>query len=518
MPSAPSVDTLRRWKKSPPTMVREMYGIDLDDFQEEFLDLFADPDKQRIGAKACVGPGKTTALVFGGINFMLCYGDVDSSWHPEAAAVSITKDNLVDGFWKELAIWYQKSPILQKQFELTAERFFHKKFQKTWFISARTFKQKASKEEVGRTLSGLHSKNIAYFLDESGQMPIEVLKAAEQGLSKCDFGKICQAGNPMAVGPEWMLHTCFTKLRATRENPNGWHFVTVNNDPDTPRKSVLPNWDKTLAWCRQMVKDWGRDNPWVKYAVFGEFPPSSFNTLIGPEAVEEAIARQLPSSAYSFMQKRFGIDVAFQGDDMSVIAPTQGLMHYDVEKIRLDLTSRTFSLDVAARVMERARAIPPEIMFIDATGGYGDGVLSAVNQHQFYNAVGVQFAGKATNPRFYNKRTEIWWNLIDAIKQGAQMPKNCEEIVTGLSSATYTLKNGLFLLEPKDLMKVRLGRSPDAEDALALNYSQPMCPAAEERTEMRTKAKPKRPETYGNPAYQKTEEQKPGTNYRNPAR
>lgn len=510
-----SIETLRRWKKHPPSMVKEMFKINLDDFQDEALCIFADPEKQRIALKACVGPGKTLTEVMAALNLMVCYGGEDPKEHPQAAAVSITGDNLRDNFWKELSLWYQQSDILKSTFEMTAERFYHRRFKDSWFISARTFRQKASREQIGRTLSGLHSKSIAYFLDESGQMPIEILLAAEQGLSNCKFGKILTAGNPMAVGPEWLLWMVCHKLRATSENPNGFHVLTVNNDPENPRKSVLPNWESTLKWCRQMIKDWGRDNPWVKYAVFGEFPPSSFNTLIGPEAVEEAMARQLAHNAYSFMQKRGGLDVAFQGDDMSVFALRQGLQWFEAEKIRLDLTSRTFSLDIAARVMEKARVFNPEVIYVDATGGYGDGALSAINQHKYYNAVGIQFSGSATNKRFYNKRTEMWWDAIDAIKSGAALPKECPELVTGFSTATYTLKNGLFLLEPKEIMKARLGRSPDTEDAYCLTYAQPDCPAAEEAKEIRATRAAHPPAGYRNPAMGQNKN-RPG--YKNPAR
>jgi hypothetical protein len=462
-----------------------------------------------------VGPGKTFILVMLAINFFLCYGDEDPAYHPQGAAVSITKENLRDNFWKELAVWYAKSPILQKIFDLNSEKFFHRKHPKTWFLSARAFPRRANKEQMRATLSGLHSRNIVFLMDETGQMPVEILQTAEQALSNCEFGKIVQAGNPMAVGPEWMLHTCYTKLLANSTNKGGWYFVTVNNDPDKPRRSVLPNWEKTLAWCRQMVKDWGRDNPWVKYAVFGEFPPSNFNSLISLEQVEQAIARELQPSAYHFMQKRYGLDVAFEGGDLSVLAPNQGLMYYDVDKIALDKTSRTFSLDIAARVLEKTKVIPPEVIYVDATGGYGDGVISAINQHRFFNAVGVQFSSSASNPAYYNKRTEMWFELCKAIKNGAKLPENCPEIGTGLSTATYTLKNGLYLLEPKDIMKTRLGRSPDVEDALALNHAQPLCPAADRREEFRRPRRERTDDSYKNPARGITP---PRPGYKNPSR
>jgi hypothetical protein len=43
--------------------------------------------------------------------------------------------------------------------------------------------------------------------------------------------------------------------------------------------------------CAGADRQYGRDNPWVLVNIFGQFPPSSLNALIGPDEVREAQKR-----------------------------------------------------------------------------------------------------------------------------------------------------------------------------------------------------------------------------------
>lgn len=66
--------------------------------------------------------------------------------------------------------------------------------------------------------------------------------------------------------------------------------------------------------------------------------------------------------------------------------------------------------------------------------------------------------------------------MAEWVKRGAALPP-IPELVGELVTPTYTFLNGKFLLEPKDQVKVRLGRSPDLADALALTFAIPDQPA-----------------------------------------
>jgi hypothetical protein len=61
------------------------------------------------------------------------------------------------------------------------------------------------------------------------------------------------------------------------------------------------------------------------------------------------------------------------------------------------------------------------------------------------------------------------------MKGGMALP-NIPELVAELTVPTYTFLGGQFVLEEKDQIKARLGRSPDLADALAETFAIPDMP------------------------------------------
>src|SRR5690606_9854508 len=81
------------------------------------------------------------------------------------------------------------------------------------------------------------------------------------------------------------------------------------------------------------------------------------------------------------------------------------------------------------------------------------------------------------DPRFANKRTEIFWLTKEWLEAGGAL-WDSHDIVRELSAPTYSTDNprGLFTLEPKDKTKERIGASPDLADALAVTFAYPVAP------------------------------------------
>jgi len=123
-----------------------------------------------------------------------------------------------------------------------------------------------------------------------------------------------------------------------------------------------------------------------------------------------------------------------------------------------------------------------EVEFVDDTGGYGSGIISNLNQAG-HSPIPINFSGKATNPNYYNKRMEMWWNMTQWIKKGGVLPP-VRSLAAELSTPTYTMKNGRMILEPKELIKSRLGYSPDFADALALTFAHDEAPGVDPVTEI----------------------------------
>lgn len=446
----------------------EQFGFSPDPWQEETLIAFANPQIQRISLQACAGPGKTAVEAICGWYFLGT--QCTPGEHPKGLCTSVTGENLRDNLWAEFAKWHGRSPYLQRAFRWTAQRIFAVDHPETWFFSPRKWPKTGNANVQGATFSGLHSRNVCVLVDESGGIPSTVLRAAEQALGNTSFGKILQGGNPTVL--DGMLHEAATKLRHL------WHVIRVTGDPDDPKAWVHaprvvantgPGQQSPADWARAQIATYGRDNPWVMAYILGKFPPASINALLGIEDVHAAMARTLDHTLYSHMQKRIGVDVARFGDDRTVLFPRQGLQAFKPVIMRGANTNQ-----IVARVMMAKQRWGSELELIDNSFAWGNGVVdNLVTAGQTPHA--VNFAGAAVDPRYRNRRAEGWIEMARAIKAGAALP-HVPELVAELTAPTYTFHDGQFVLEGKDQVKKRLGRSPDLGDGLALTYMLPDLP------------------------------------------
>lgn len=453
----PTPTKLKSWKENPAKFVNELFGIVPDKWQEEALRVFPsqDPLKQRISLQACAGPGKSAVEAWCGLNFLTCYGEKGE--HPKGACVSTTGDNLKDNLWPEFAKWMGRSEFLSKVFEWQKERIFCKDHPETWFLSARSWSKSANPDEQGRTLSGLHSKYVLCLIDESGDIPVTVLKAGEQALSNCKWGKIIQAGNP--ISHEGMLYAAATRLSHL------WYVIRITGDPEDPARS--PRIDK--AWAEEQIKTYGRDDPWVMAYILGMFPPNSINTLLSVEEVDAAMKRVVLPQEVENSQKRLGIDVARGGLDKTSLFPRQGLQAFNPVRM-----SHARGHEVAARAALAKERWNWELCFVDDTGGFGGSVCDSFVQAGIGH-IPVNFASSAIDSRYFNKRSEMWFELAKWVKRGGSLP-NIPQLRRELTTPMYWFKSGKFQLEEKEQIKKRLGFSPDDADALALTFALPEMP------------------------------------------
>lgn len=437
-----------RWWQHPDIAVREIWGVTPDAWQDEALIAF--PSSPRLALKACKGPGKTTVLAWIGWIFLL------TRPHCMCGATSITGDNLKANLWTELARWYSKSELLQHVFNMTNTEIVSKQFPKTWKMEARKWARDADASQIGNALAGIHADYVLWLLDESGDYPDAIMPTAEGIFSGSPKeAHIVQAGNPTKLsGP---LYRACTVARAL------WKVIEITGDPDDPKRSPrIP-----LEHAREQIQQYGRDNPWVLVNIFGQFPPSSLNALIGPDEVREAMTRKLRLSDVSHLPKILGVDVAREGDDASVVFPRQGLVGY------APLMARGLDGPQGAGMVARKwTEWGVDACFIDDTGGFGSSWIDSLRQLG-YNPIGIHFAESSSSGRYANKRAEMYFEMVQWIKAGGCLP-DIPELLAALTQTTYTFRGDKLLLEPKEDIKVKLGYSPDHADALALTFAQPV--------------------------------------------
>lgn len=197
-----------------------------------------------------------------------------------------------------------------------------------------------------------------------------------------------------------------------------------------------------------------------------DFTAAGDDQLISLSDVEVASQKVLTERDVSYAPRILGIDPARFGDDRSVIFPRQGLQAFDPLVFRgMD------NMDLAARVAAKIEEWKPDAVFCDA--GNGSGVIDRLRQLG-YDVIEVHFGGKATDPRYLNKRAEMWFEVRDWLKNGGAIP-NIVDLKQDLAAPIYWFDAaGRIQLEPKDDIKKRGLPSPDLADALALTFAQPV--------------------------------------------
>lgn len=449
---------LRSWREYPAQFAHENFGVDPDEWQVDFLSAIGggfDPCR-RVCLKACTGPGKSAALSWAGWHRLACYGE---KWeHPKGAALSISRDNLRDNLWAELSKWQKRSEFLSSQFTWTKERIYQVDNPETWFLAARSFAKDADAEAIGNALSGLHSRFPFILLDETGDQPPAVgLKADQIFTGSPKDALVAQAGNPTST--DGLLYDSCNKRRKQHV------VITITADPEDPKRT--PRVSVELA--QAAIDEHGRENPWVMATILGLFPLAGFNQLLGIEQVEEAMKRHYAPDAYDFAAKIIGVDVARMGDDKSIFFPRQGLVAFKPKPFR-----NVKSNQLAGYLRQSEQKWGADGTIIDGTGGYGSGVLDAF-QAMGGVAFDCQFAGKPFDPKYLNKRAEIWFLMAEWVKNGGALPY-VPELIPELTTPTYSFQGDKLLIEPKDQVKKRLGRSPDYADGLAVTFAFPIAP------------------------------------------
>lgn len=199
-----------------------------------------------------------------------------------------------------------------------------------------------------------------------------------------------------------------------------------------------------------------------------DFSAAGDDQLISLSDVEIAAQRVIMPDQIRLAPRILGVDPARFGDDRSVLFPRQGLACMEPMIYRgLD------NMELAAKVAAKITEWRPEAVFIDA--GQGSGVIDRLRQLNI-DVIEVPFGGKATDPRFLNKRAEMWFEIREWIKLGGAIPNRVDMKQDLAAPKFWYDAAGRIQLEPKDDIKKRGLPSPDLGDALALTFAYPVAP------------------------------------------
>ena len=326
------------------------------------------------------------------------------------------------------------------------------------FIDARAFPKHADNTQMVSTLAGLHADNILFVLDEGGLIPDSVIATADAALSTGDdkekCAKMISAGNPEA--PKGIIYRA-AMGRSTQQ----WAIYRITGDPDDPKRA--PRVSK--QWAAETIQEYGRDNPWVQVNVLGEYPSISEDYLISEQECIDSAQREIKSST-KHMQVRMGVDVARGGVDNSCIIVRRGL-----EILAKELRSSALKgVEMANEILVLWHKYKVEKVYVDDTGGYGAAVVDALGTYPEVVVTPIKYnTSSSQKDKYFNVRSQMWVEMRDWIRRGGKIP-NDPALIEELSSAKVQFQLGKMRIEEKDMIKARIGRSPDRADALSQTF------------------------------------------------
>lgn len=441
---------LRQWREEPLTFINQALEVRLDEWQEDCVSLYQ--KNPRLGLVASKGPGKTFLLAVLTWHFFFCRK------MPKVACVSISRDHLKANLWAELLRIRASKPLLKEMSMEGATRITMKGHEGYSFIDARAFPKHADNTQMVSTLAGLHADNILFVLDEGGLIPDSVIATADAALSTGDdhekCAKILSAGNPEA--PRGIIY------RATMGRTHQkWAIYRVTGDPNDPKRAPRVSKD----WAAEQILTYGRDNPWVQVNVLGEYPSITEDYIISEQECIDSARAEINAST-RHMQIRMGVDVARGGIDNSCIIIRRGL-----EVIAMELRSSALNgIELANEILALWTAHGSEKVYVDDTGGYGAAVVDALRTYPEIICTPVKYnAASSQKDKYFNMRSQMWVEMRDWIRRGGRIP-NDPALIEELSSAKVQFQQGKMRIEEKEMIKARIGRSPDRADALAQTF------------------------------------------------
>ena len=191
--------------------------------------------------------------------------------------------------------------------------------------------------------------------------------------------------------------------------------------------------------------------------------------LIAPQMVRRAFEAKISSTDSPLI---IGLDIARFGDDRTVFCFRRGRWCLKFETLnKQDIVS------IANYCQGIIADYVPARIFLDA-GGVGGGVYDILASRGFRDIIrAVNFGAKAIlEERYANRRAEMWNNAAVWLNQElpVQLPPD-EDLLNELCSVNKKYDaRGRLLLESKEDVKKRLGRSPDKADAFVLTFAEPV--------------------------------------------
>lgn len=476
-----NVDIYNSWRQDWNKYIREVLKVSLDKEQQKIVESVQLNKMVSVCSGTARGKDYVTAAIV--LCFMYLTPEFDKSGelikNTKVALTAPTDRQIKNIMYPEVKRMWKRAQVLPG----TCTGYDIRTPYEEWFLTG--FKADEHNHEAW---SGFHAANTMFAITEASGIAETIYEAIEGNLQ----------GNSRLL----LVFNPNSNMGYAASSQKSKRFVKHKlNSLDSPnviqKKEVIPGqvdyeWivDKVDKWCTQIQEyevnkgnndfefegKFYRPDDVFRRKVLGEFPKVSSDTLIPMSWIELANENWKNSQPSIYEQSLFGADVAGMGNDESVISERRDNYVYPFE---------TYTGNGEADHMAFTGVIVNKIKegnycFID-TIGEGAGVYSRLDEQGYETAISCKFSESAEGLRdindvleFENMRAYLYWALRDWLnpinKNNPCLPPD-DVFMEEATIITYKFKsNGKVLIESKDDIKKKLGRSPDRIDALVNTF------------------------------------------------
>lgn len=510
MSNAPTIEDKGRqrvnhWKQDWCAFAREALGVNLDKEQEAILTSVQFNPRTSVASGTARGKDFVTAVA------AVCFMYLTPRWvkrdlidNTKVALTAPTDRQVKNIMMPEISRLFNRA---KKKGVLLPGRlnvYDIRTDSEEWFLTG--FK---ASEHDHEAWSGFHAVNTMFAITEATGISDDTFDAIEGNLQ--GNSRILLVFNPnRKVG--------YAAKSQKGERWSKFRLSSLSAPNVLEKKIVIPgqvdyNWvlDKLDLWCTKLGVDekideaqddfefegiWYRPEDVFRKKVLGKFPKVDEDSLIPEQWIESAQERWVLYHKTKRVEQypsplRLGVDVAGMGRDSSVFCFRRGTI---VEKYNSSNSGgQADHMEVAGRVVNVLKHEPNALAFID-TIGEGAGVYSRTKELGFESrALSCKYSESATDSSdkpltdvtgqytFANMRAYLFWAVRDwlnprnyppgTLEQNKPMLPTGDRFTEEATEITWKFQsNGSIIIEPKEDIKARLGRSTDEFDALANTF------------------------------------------------
>ncbi len=422
---------------------------------------------QWVGVESATGTGKThfgALIVFW---FLECF---------ENSIVVTTapkQDQLMLHIWKEIS---KLNPKFGKG-ECTSLKLRMNPGQDDW-LAVGFVAGIIANEESNTKAQGFHAEHMLIILEETPGVPLPIINAFKN-TSVAPHNLILAFGNPNHQLDTLHRFCQLPRVRHIRISAFDHPNIVLGNPLYIPGAT-------SQEGVNGIIDEFGEGSPMALSRTRGISPAQASDALIRIEWCLQAVDRfgkilemwekdsstdpRIPQDegGTGLGDWAMGVDVAnSESGDKASIALGIGNVCLSVEDFQCPDANQ---LGHQVYLLIKEKGISEKRVGVDGVG-VGAGTVNTLREYGLrYKGINIQSGNapvklKDRAEQFNNLRSQMWWQCREDLRSGEIAMPNDTELIADLSAPKFETNNKVIVVESKETIKKRLGRSPNKGDS-----------------------------------------------------